>query len=293
MEQYHSIRICSRKWSVCSERLLGGGSEFFSTSISGNTFTMRNSNAFGATTYRGSCSGSQISGTANSDAGGEHGTFTGSLVSSKPSQSGLTATHSQLQGTRPRQHQAAAPSPTSSQQQSADCSTITGLGGSSGPSNCQPSNGVPPNVQAQINQSKPPAKTQAQSPAPQQQPPQPQRPQIAGSPQSGPNACFLSSFTCAADEVCSEGSTEEEGYQMRCVKLSGDATACLAKAKVYNASEGQNKAFMAAACLDYCLYSETNDARFLKLYEHNQLSANKMCSIGLGNCNEIKRELCR
>jgi hypothetical protein len=38
-------------------------------------------------------------------------------------------------------------------QPSGNCSTITGLGGaSSGPGNCPPSNGVPPNVQAQINQ---------------------------------------------------------------------------------------------------------------------------------------------
>jgi hypothetical protein len=37
--------------------------------------------------------------------------------------------------------------------QSASCSDITGLGGS-GPSNCKPSTGVPPNLQAQINQAR-------------------------------------------------------------------------------------------------------------------------------------------
>jgi hypothetical protein len=46
----------------------------------------------------------------------------------------------------------AAPPSTLGQQQSADCSTITGLGGGSGPSSCTPSTGVPPNVQAQITQ---------------------------------------------------------------------------------------------------------------------------------------------
>ncbi len=45
------------------------------------------------------------------------------------------------------------PAALAAHQQSADCSTITGLGsGSSGPSNCQPSTGVPPNIQAQISQ---------------------------------------------------------------------------------------------------------------------------------------------
>lgn len=39
-------------------------------------------------------------------------------------------------------------------QQSGSCSDITGTGGESSPGNCTPSNGVPPNVQAQINQAR-------------------------------------------------------------------------------------------------------------------------------------------
>ncbi len=35
-----------------------------------------------------------------------------------------------------------------------DCSTITGLGGGSGPSNCTPPNGIPPTVQAQMAQAR-------------------------------------------------------------------------------------------------------------------------------------------
>jgi hypothetical protein len=54
------------------------------------------------------------------------------------------------------QQQPAAPPSNPSQQQSANCNTITGLGGGySGPSNCQTSTGVPPNVQAQINETRP------------------------------------------------------------------------------------------------------------------------------------------
>jgi hypothetical protein len=61
-------------------------------------------------------------------------------------QAGVTQQNTPLQPS-------AAPS-SARQQQSADCSDITGTGGGSGPSNCTPSNGVPPNVQAQINQAK-------------------------------------------------------------------------------------------------------------------------------------------
>ena len=56
----------------------------------------------------------------------------------------------------PANEQAAAhpavPAPARQPQQSGACSDITGSGGGSGPSNCQPSTSVPPNVQAQINQ---------------------------------------------------------------------------------------------------------------------------------------------
>jgi hypothetical protein len=45
--------------------------------------------------------------------------------------------------------------PLSNMPKSASCSDITGLGGGSGPSNCAPSSGVPPNIQPQINQPQP------------------------------------------------------------------------------------------------------------------------------------------
>jgi len=46
----------------------------------------------------------------------------------------------------------AAPAPAQQHQQSSSCSDITGTGGGSGSGNCAQSNGVPSNVQAQINQ---------------------------------------------------------------------------------------------------------------------------------------------
>jgi len=51
--------------------------------------------------------------------------------------------------------QSSAPVTATLRNSGSNCSDITGTGGGPGPSNCAQTNGVPPNVQAQINQAKP------------------------------------------------------------------------------------------------------------------------------------------
>jgi hypothetical protein len=75
---------------------------------------------------------------------------------------------------------------------------------------------------------------------------------------------------------------------------SAAAAACQLKANIYNASDGQNKAFMAAACLYYCMYKATGDAQFEQLFESSQTLANNMCTAGVANCNNnIDRSACQ
>ncbi|MGP0059757.1 MAG: hypothetical protein ACLPID_10770 [Beijerinckiaceae bacterium] len=111
-----------------------------------------------------------------------------------------------------------------------------------------------------------------------------------------PNKCSLSGKTCAGDEICSEWSTPGEGYHSYCTKNTNAFNRCQTLAsQVYDPSLGQNRSFMSAACLYYCLYHEgTSDAfEFFKLYAESQTRANNMCSMDIGECNNIKQERCR
>ena len=71
------------------------------------------------------------------------------------------------------------------------------------------------------------------------------------------------------------------------------STASCQSKNPYDPSQGQNKAFMAAACMYYCLYGQSQDASMLELYERSQRLANNMCSMSRGDCNNIDKQLCQ
>lgn len=47
-----------------------------------------------------------------------------------------------------------------------------------------------------------------------------------------------------------------------------------------------------AACLSYCAYTQTKNPRYYQMYQENQQNANKLCSMGLGDCNNIDTAYC-
>ncbi|HEX7054099.1 MAG TPA: hypothetical protein VF211_09245 [Burkholderiales bacterium] len=56
--------------------------------------------------------------------------------------------------------------------------------------------------------------------------------------------------------------------------------------------QAQNVLLQRAACLSYCAYTITNIQRYHDMYRENQANANSLCSMGMGECNNISTAQC-
>jgi hypothetical protein len=112
------------------------------------------------------------------------------------------------------------------------------------------------------------------------------------------NLSYMKGKVCPADEICMTSGSPDEGDTSWCLKDPRAANNCKSRESVYNANEGQNKAFMAAACVYFCAYTESkvasDKAQFERLYQESQKRALNMCSLGFSACaNTIDPNLCR
>jgi len=119
---------------------------------------------------------------------------------------------------------------------------------------------------------------------------------------NGTNYCNPG-FRCTADDRCVSETAGGGGGGRNAGPPGGESdddivAACTAKAEAkYDASLGQNLAFMEAGCLDYCASQASNGSakqQLYQLYLDNQQRAYNMCSIGAPQpCNVIDTQYCR
>jgi|SRR5690348_10877048 len=74
--------------------------------------------------------------------------------------------------------------------------------------------------------------------------------------------------------------------------LQAVANRCSARAESRYSEQAQNVLMQRAACLSYCAWSATKNQRYYEMYQENQQNANKLCSMGLGDCNNIDTAYC-
>ncbi len=75
--------------------------------------------------------------------------------------------------------------------------------------------------------------------------------------------------------------------------LQAVANRCSERSASRYSEQAQNVLMQRAACLSLCAYKATNIPRYYQMYQENQQNANKLCSMGLGDCNNIDTAYCQ
>jgi hypothetical protein len=71
------------------------------------------------------------------------------------------------------------------------------------------------------------------------------------------------------------------------------ANACTQRAQSRYNRQAQNVLQQQAACIYHCAWQATSDPQYQRLYLQSQQNANSLCSVGMGNCNNIDTGYCR